>query len=64
VFEVLVCSLATVWLVDLLTAWLVLCPGSTGQQSGKLQVMRALGMSIDPTAPCCGRNAKSLLRRT
>jgi hypothetical protein len=50
---------ATVWLVEnLLTAWLVLCPGSTGQQSGKLQVMRALGMSIDPTAPCCGRNCR------
>jgi hypothetical protein len=46
----------------LLTAWLILCPGPTGQQSGWLQVMRALGMSIDPTAPCRGHDAKRLRR--
>ena len=61
----MVCSLATVWLTELLTAWLGLRPGLIDLVGTvKLQVMRALGMSIDLTAPCCGRDALASLRRT
>jgi len=58
------CSLATEGLTELLTAWLCLCPGFDWAKPEKLQVMRALGMSIDLTAPCCGRDALLSLRRT
>jgi len=47
---------APVWLSDLLTAWLAR-PGLYRASNGRLQVMRALDMSIDPTAPCHGRAA-------
>jgi hypothetical protein len=57
--------LATVWLTDLLTAWLALCPGLTGFDPEKLQVMRALGMSIDRyKRPVAAAMHLASLRRT
>jgi len=49
--QAFVCSPNRGLAIDLLTAWLSAVPQFDRAAFGKLQVMRALGMSIDPTAP-------------